>query len=172
MTKIILIGYRGTGKSTVGQSLGKRLNVPVWDSDPEIERRAGKTITEMFNQDGEATFRDLEAAVIADLLQRDSFVLATGGGAVLREETRRRLRQSGQVVYLIAKPATILRRMQDDKKSATMRPGLTSLPPLEEILVVLEKRRSLYEETAHVTIDTSGKTVEEVVEDILSLINH
>ena len=166
MTKIILIGYRGTGKSTVGRLLGERLHVPVWDSDPAIELQTGKTIAEIFTQDGETAFRDLEVKVIADFLRQDSFVLATGGGAVLREETRQRFRQSGHVVYLTAEPQTILQRIQRDKNSVTMRPNLTSLPPLEEIIAVLEKRRAVYEATAHQTVETEGKSIEQVVEEI------
>ena len=166
MTKIIVVGYRGTGKSTVGRRLAEHLGVLAWDSDSEIERRAGKTIAEIFIQDGEAVFRDLEAKVIADLLRQDSFVLATGGGVIIREETRQRLRQSGHVVYLTATPETILHRMQEDKNSVTMRPSLTSLPPMEEILAVLEQRQTLYEESAHLHIDTDGKSVEQVVEEI------
>jgi shikimate kinase len=166
MKKIILIGYRGTGKTTVGRLLGEHLGVSVLDSDVEVERRAGKTIAEIFAQDGEAAFREIEAEAIADLLQRDSFVLATGGGAVLRKETRQRLRMNGYVVWLTAKPETILQRIQEDKNSATMRPNLTTLPPREEILAVLEKRRSLYEETAHHIIETDGKSVEQIAAEI------
>jgi len=170
MTKIILIGYRGTGKSTVGRLLGERLHVPVGDSDPTIELQADKTIAEIFAQDGETAFRDLEVKVIADFLRQDSFVLATGGGAVLREETRQRLRQSGHVVYLTAAPQTILQRIQSDENSATTRPSLTSLPPLEEIIAVLEKRRPLYETTAHQTVETEGKSTEQVVREILAFV--
>ena len=168
MTRIILIGYRGTGKSTVGRRLAERLGIPAWDSDSEIERRASKTIAEIFNQDGEMAFRDLEVKVIADFLRQDAFVLATGGGAVLREETRQRLRQSGHVVYLTAMPETILQRIQGDKSSATMRPNLTSLSPLEEILAVLEKRQPLYEETAHIAVETDKKNVEQIALEILT----
>ncbi len=164
---IILIGYRGTGKSTLARRLGERLGVASWDSDPEIERRAGKTIAEIFSSDGEAAFRDLEATVIADLLRNERFVLATGGGAILREETRELLRRHGLVVWLTASPETILNRMVQDKNSLTTRPSLTSLPPLEEILAVLEKRRGFYEQTAHVNIETDAKCVDDVVAEII-----
>ena len=167
MSKIVLIGYRGTGKSTVARLLGQRLGVPVWDSDSEIERRIGKTIAEIFAEDGEAAFRELEAEVIAELLQQESFVLATGGGAILREETRQRLRLTGHVVFLTAESVTILRRIQQDKHSAAMRPNLTSLPPLEEIVAVLGRRQSFYEETAHSIVNTEKKTVKQIVEEIM-----
>ena len=168
MTRIILIGYRGTGKSTVGRRLAERLGVPTWDSDSEVERRAGKTIAEIFALDGEATFRDLEVKAIADFFRQDAFVLATGGGAILREETRQRLRQNGHVVLLTAEPKTILQRIRGDKTSATMRPNLTSLPPLEEVVAVLEKRWPLYVEAAHQTVETDGKDVEQVIQEILA----
>jgi shikimate kinase len=140
----------------------------VFDSDPEIERLAGKSIAEIFAQDGEPAFRDLEESIIAEILSRPKpLVLATGGGAILRSGTRVRLRQSGQVFWLTAMPETILRRITGDAASQTMRPNLTSLPMLEEIETVLEQRKPLYVETAHKIIDVDFRTADEIVEIIL-----
>jgi shikimate kinase len=163
----ILIGYRGTGKTTVACKLAERLGIPAFDSDVEIERRANKSIAEIFAQDGESAFRDLEESVIADILARSiPLVLATGGGAILRANTRERLRRAGRVFWLTATPETILRRITADAASKTMRPSLTALPMHEEIVAVLNKRTPLYAKTAHETLDTDTRSVDEIVETI------
>ena len=165
MQSIILIGYRGTGKTTIVHKLAERLGVPCFDSDVEIERRAGKSIAEIFAQDGESAFRDMEESVIAEILAHPApFVLATGGGAILRTRTREKLRLTGQVIWLTASPDTILRRITSDAASKTMRPSLTALPMQEEIIAVLEQRKPLYAETACQTIDTDTQTPDEIVE--------
>ena len=167
MQSIILIGYRGTGKTTVARKLAEHLGVPAFDSDPAIERRAGKSIADIFAQDGEQVFRDWEESVIAEILaDKSPLVLATGGGAILRAGTRERLRQSGRVIWLTASPETILRRISSDTASGTMRPSLTSLPMYEEIVSVLEQRKTLYAETAHETIDADCRTIDNIVEAI------
>jgi shikimate kinase len=141
----------------------------MFDSDVEIERQSGKSIAEIFAQDGEPAFRDIEESVIATILApvKREFVLATGGGAVLRSQTRERLRQSGRVIWLTATPETIQQRITTDAASKTMRPNLTSLPMHDEIVAVLEQRTPLYAETAHETIDTDSQTADEIVETIL-----
>ena len=169
MQSIILIGYRGTGKTTIARKLADRLSIPAFDSDVEIERQAGKSIAKIFDQDGELVFRDTEESVIAEILAWSApFVLATGGGAILRGSTRERLRQSGRVIWLTATPEVILRRITNDVTTQTMRPNLTSLPMREEIVAVLEQRRLLYAETAHTTLDTDSQTADEIVETILA----
>ncbi|GHT16523.1 shikimate kinase [Planctomycetales bacterium] len=169
MTNIIFIGYRGTGKTSIAGQLGAYLQRPVFDSDPEIECLAGKSIAEIFAQDGEAAFRDQEETVIAEILRRQAhFVLATGGGAVLRSATRQRLRDAGRVFWLTAAPETILQRIISDASSRTTRPNLTSLPPLDEIKAMLEKRETLYAETAHETIATDILPMQEIVKLIIA----
>jgi len=168
MQSLILIGYRGTGKTTVAHTLAERLGIPAFDSDPEIERRAGKNIADIFTQDGEQVFRDWEESVITQILAQPSpLVLATGGGAILRASTKERLRQSGRVIWLTATPETILRRITSDATSKTMRPNLTSLPMYEEIVTVLENRKPLYAEAAHEIIDTESRTIEEIVAEVI-----
>jgi shikimate kinase len=152
------------------------------DADVEIERQAGKSIAEIFVQDGEPAFRDLEESVIEAILAKEPeaahsaapgreipFVLATGGGAILRSSTRERLRQSGRVIWLMATPETILHRITGDATSPTMRPNLTSLPLYEEIMTVLEQRKPLYAETAHETIDTDSQTADDIVDTIIAM---
>jgi shikimate kinase len=171
MNSLILIGYRGTGKTTIAQKLGEHLQIPVFDSDAEIEHHAGKSITDIFAQDGETEFRNIEESVIAEILQRNElnpFVLATGGGAILRPATRCRLKKAGRVLWLTAAPETIVQRIQLDPASGTMRPNLTSLTPLEEIIALLEKRNPLYSETAHDIIETDSLNINEITNRILS----
>ena len=168
MQSFIFIGYRGTGKTTVARKLAEHLGIPAFDSDAEIEYRAGKSIAEIFAQDGESTFRGWEESVIAEILSRPHpLILATGGGAVLRTSTRERLRKSGRVIWLTATPETILHRITSDAASKTMRPSLTPLPMQEEIAAILEQRKLLYAETARDTIDTETQTADEIVVGIL-----
>jgi shikimate kinase len=171
MNSLILIGYRGTGKTTIARKLGEQLQIPVFDSDSEIERHTGKNIADIFAQNGEAVFRNIEESTIADILQQNMpnpFVLATGGGAILRPETRCRLKNAGRVIWLTATPETIFQRIQLDPASGTMRPNLTSLTPLEEITALLAKRNPLYSETAHEIIETNAIEINEITNRILS----
>ncbi len=164
---IILIGYRATGKTTLAELLAERLDCDWIDTDVKIERRAGKSIARVFAEDGEPAFRDLEARVIADLCRRERLVLAAGGGAPLRPESRRIMRQSGTVVWLVASPETILARMSADETTAGRRPNLTGHDPLEEIVQLLVVREPIYRSSAHFSVDTEGKTPEQIVDEIL-----
>ena len=166
---LILIGYRATGKTTLAKLLAERLGWQWIDADVEIERRAGKSIARMFTEDGEPAFRDLEAQVIADLCRQDRLVLAAGGGAPLREGSRRVMRECNRVVWLTALPETILRRMTGDATTAARRPSLTEKDPLEEIVHLLARREPVYRETAHWTVDTQGKTPEQLTDEILAM---
>ena len=173
MQSFIFIGYRCTGKTTVARKLADRLGIPLFDSDVEIECRAGKSIAEIFAQEGESAFRDREESAIVEILARPSpFVLSTGGGAILRQSVRKRLRRAGRVIWLTATPETILRRMTNDAASKRMRPNLTALPMLDEITALLELRFSLYAETSHETIDTESRTADEIVEIVLHARRH
>ena len=165
---ITLIGYRATGKTTLARLLAERLAVDWVDADVEIERVAGKPIRAIFADDGEPAFRDIEAAVIADLCRRNNLVLAAGGGAPLREESRRAMNAAGKVVWLKASPETIHRRMTGDTTTPDRRPSLTDRGPLEEIEHLLQQRSPVYREAADVEIDTEGKTPEQLIEEILN----
>ncbi|MCL2305024.1 MAG: shikimate kinase [Planctomycetaceae bacterium] len=174
-TPLILIGYRATGKTTLAQLLAARLNASWYDSDLLIENRAGKSIARIFAEYGEPTFRDWEAeeiekVVLGSLQTGQNIVLATGGGAILRESTRSFLKKHGFVVWLTASKETIYRRMNQDATTAERRPDLTNLPAEEEIALLLEKRKPFYEETAHLIVDTENESLENLVETILEKI--
>jgi shikimate kinase len=168
---IILIGYRATGKTTLARLLADKLGWQWIDADVEIERRAGKSITRIFAEDGEPVFRDLEAQVIANLCRRDQWVLAAGGGAPLRPESRRAMRESGQVVWLFARPETIHARMSGDATTAGRRPSLTDRGAMEEIVHLLQKREPAYREAAHHQVDTEGKQPEDLACEILEALH-
>ncbi len=164
---LTLIGYRATGKTTLAKLLAEQLGCEWLDADDEIERRADKSIARIFAEDGEPAFRDLEAEVIADLCGRERLVLAAGGGAPLREESRRAMRDGGKVVWLLARPETILARMSADPTNPDRRPNLTDRGPLEEIIQLLKRREPIYRESAHLVVDTEGKTPPQLAAEIL-----
>ncbi|MEN6407967.1 MAG: shikimate kinase [Thermoguttaceae bacterium] len=165
---LTLIGYRATGKTTLARLLAQRLDWDWIDADVEIERRAGKSIAKIFAEAGEPAFRDLESAVIADLCQRDRLVVAAGGGAPMRSENRTAMRQGGKVVWLTALPETILQRMSGDATTAARRPNLTEKSPLDEIVHLLQVRRPIYQQTADWTVDTEGKTPDQLADEIFA----
>ncbi|MFN0020462.1 MAG: shikimate kinase [Pirellulaceae bacterium] len=150
---LYLIGYRGSGKTSVAAELGKLLGWPWLDADVEIERRAGKTIKQIFDTSGEQTFRDLEAAVVADLAKLESHVVALGGGAILREESRQAIRGSGKAVWLQASAAILFQRIGGDASTAARRPNLTAVGGLAEVERLLAIRSPIYAACADLTLD-------------------
>ena len=164
---ITLIGYRATGKTTLARLLAERLDWDWIDADVEIERRARKNIAQIFAEDGEPAFRDLEADVIQDLCKREKLVIGAGGGAPIRPENRRAMMESGKVVWLQAQPETILARMAGDFTTAQRRPDLTSKSGLEEILHLLAQREPIYREAADIEVDTESKTLEQIRDEII-----
>ena len=165
---IFLIGYRGTGKTTVGRLVAERLGWESIDADDEIERRAGKSIAAIFADNGEAAFRDLEAAVVADLCRRTQLVVAPGGGAVLRAATRDAMRAAGPVVWLTAGVDTIAQRLAADVASGSRRPNLTAAGGRAEIEALLAERTPIYRACATFVVDTEGKTPAEVADEIVA----
>ena len=168
---LTLIGYRATGKTSLAKLLAERLGWDWIDADVEIERVAEKTIAEMFAEDGEPAFRDCEARIIADLTSRANLVIAAGGGAPLREESRKAMRAGGQVVWLQASAETIHARMTGDTTTASRRPSLTDRGPLDEIIYVMSAREPIYRESAHVEIDTDGRSLDAIVDEILERVD-
>lgn len=167
---LVLVGYRGTGKSTVGQLLADRLGKPFIDADVRIEARAGRSITSIFAESGEAAFRDWEERVLAETAETEpGSVLATGGGAVLRESNRIRLRDYGLVVWLRASSAELASRLMTNPGAVADRPALTSTGTLNEIAHVLEVRLPLYRAAADLEVDTEGRSPIQVAELIQAI---
>jgi shikimate kinase len=162
---ITLIGYRGSGKTTVAQSLAARLGWSWIDADAVVEKAAGRTIKAIFAAEGESGFRDRERRALADLLTRTRLVLAAGGGAILNPETRREMKAAGPVVWLQASVAELAARIDSDPATAGRRPNLAG-GGLDEISRLLAEREPLYRECASLVIDTSGLAVPEIVERI------
>lgn len=168
---LILIGARGTGKSTVGRALAARLGWAFVDADERIEADAGKSIAEIFSAEGEAGFRDREATVLAELCQREKHVLATGGGVVLRPANRELLKASGFVAWLTASPEAAFARLQADPTTASRRPKLTAQGGIEEVRTLMAARAPLYRECADFAIATGALSPEAVADAILSAWN-
>lgn len=168
---ILLIGYRGCGKTTIGRKLADRLWQPFVDTDDLVVQKAGKSIKDIFEQDGEPHFRDLESVVLIEALGLQDVVLSLGGGAVLREANRRAIRASGhKVIYLRSDPATLHRRIQEDAATASMRPALTALGGTEEeVAQVLAQREPLYRQTMTAELEVTHLTPEEAVVYIVRL---
>jgi shikimate kinase len=156
---IVLVGLPGSGKTTVGRQLAKRLQLPFIDVDHAIEQRIGCSIREYFEREGESAFRDVEEQVIEQLANSQPAVLSTGGGAVLRPSNRSRLRSSGRVFYLRSAPEDIFRRVRHDRS----RPLLQVADPLKRIRDLFEQRDPLYRETAHYVIETGRPSVATLV---------
>jgi shikimate kinase len=160
---LVLIGYRGTGKSTIGRALASRLNLRYVGLDGEIVRRTGKPIPDIVAAAGWPGFRDLEAEVVRDAAALDGCILDTGGGAILRPENAERLRARGVVFWLRAAVPDIVRRIGGDAN----RPSLTGEKSLtEEVEEVLAERTPKYAAAADVEVDTSALSAEEAVDRI------
>ncbi|MDD2811762.1 shikimate kinase [Rhodoferax sp.] len=156
---ISLIGLPGSGKSTVGRQLARKLQLPFLDSDHLLEQRLGCSIRAFFEREGEARFRDLEAQIIDELTQSGAGVLSTGGGVVLRPDNRQHLHQRTRVVYLNSYPEELFRRLRHDKN----RPLLQVADPLQRLRDLYTQRDPLYRETAHFSMDTGRPSVASLV---------
>ena len=160
---ISLVGLPGSGKSTVGRQLARRLSLPFIDSDHVIETRLGCSIREFFDREGEDRFRDLEASVLDELSQGPDGIFSTGGGSVLRPHNRERLHQRTRVVYLRSHPDELFRRLRHDRS----RPLLQVADPLQRLRDLFVVRDPLYRETAHFVIETGRPSVATLVNMIL-----
>lgn len=157
------MGLPGSGKSTVGRQLARRLALPFFDSDHVIEQRLGCSIREFFEREGEERFRDIEASVLDELTQTPACVLSTGGGAVLRTENRACLHERGRVIYLRSSPEEVFRRLRHDRN----RPLLQVADPLQRLRDLYAARDPLYRETAHFVIETGRPSVATLVNMIV-----
>ena len=160
---ISLVGLPGSGKSTVGRQLARRLQLPFLDSDHVIEERLGCSIRDYFEREGEDSFRDVEESVLDELTLQPRGVLSTGGGAVLRPLNRQHLRERGHVVYLRSSPDELFRRLRHDQN----RPLLQVADPLGRLRDLYIARDPLYRETAHFIIETGRPSVSTLVNMIL-----
>lgn len=160
--KLILIGYRATGKSTVGKLIARRLSLQFLDMDQVIEERAGRSIQEIVATDGWPAFRQQEKELLTELAARQNLVVATGGGAVLHQESWARLKETGLVVWLTADRETIRARLRQDQKTPGQRPALTGTDSFSEISKVLTEREPLYRQSSHLAIDTAQASVAQI----------
>ena len=167
MSRIILIGYRGTGKSSLGPLLAERLGWKFLDADIQLESDSGLSVVEIFLQEGEAGFRERESTLLIELLQHEQLVLATGGGVILRPANRERLRSAGFVVWLQAPAATIWQRIEADPTTVQRRPSLTSKHGLDEVEHLLTLREPLYRQAAHLELNTEEMSPSELVATIV-----
>ncbi len=168
---IALIGYRGTGKTTVAQILAARLDFDWVDADVEIELRAGKSIAEIFAESGEETFRDLEAEVVTRLCGRQRTVVALGGGAILREENRKCVAGCSSVVWLKASAEVIAERLMGDPSTSARRPNLTNHGGRTEIDQLLRQREPIYRTCATLEVDTDNRDPAAIVDEIFEAIS-
>lgn len=163
MKNVILIGFMGAGKTTVGERYAKKHGLPMVDTDWLIEERAGMTISEIFAKKGEEEFRKTETAVLEMLLSDgQEKVISVGGGLPLREENRRLLKQLGTVVYLEVNPDTVLKRLEGD----TTRPLLQGGDVTQRVKELIAARSPIYREAAGLIVEVNGRTVGEIVAEL------
>ena len=164
---IVLIGYRGTGKSTVGRLLAARLGRTLVSTDAEIVARAKRAIPEIVAQEGWDYFRDLESDICRELASRDQLVIDTGGGAILRPQNVEALKQSGRLFWLTASVETIATRIGGDNQ----RPSMTGTKSfVDEIADVLRERTPKYQAAADHVVATDDRSIDQLVETLLTLV--
>jgi shikimate kinase len=162
---ISLVGMPGSGKSTVGRHVARQLGLPFFDTDQVIERRIGCSIRDYFETQGEVAFRDVEQDVIREATQLERHVIATGGGAVLREANRQALRDCTTVIYLRSSPEDLARRLRHDTHRPLLQQG--GADPLRRLRTLFEERDPLYRRVAHFVIETGRPSVHALVNMVL-----
>ena len=167
ISKIILIGYRATGKSTVGKLLAAKLSFDFVDMDKLIEARENTQISDMVDKKGWPYFRNKEKHLLEELInQENNLVIATGGGAILHQEIWSKVMAAGMVVWLMADKATICARLAGDSRTSSQRPSLTGSGTEQEVTSVLTEREPLYKAGCHITVDTGTKDIVQISESI------
>lgn len=166
---IILIGYRCTGKTSVGKKISGRLRIPFYDTDELINKHTGKTVREIVDKGGWDLFRREEKAVIRALSSLVETVIAVGGGAVMDAENREALRRNGLFLWLTADVSTIVERMRNDRTGDERLPPLSSKGTERETSGILEQRIPIYRGLADFTIDTSGRGIDAIADEFCNL---
>ena len=164
--KVVLIGYRATGKSTVGRILSAKLKIAFWDTDVMVEKSMVMPIKEIVALHGWDFFRAKERETIKYLTQKEDCVIATGGGVVLFRENVDLLKQAGVIIWLNAPLQDIIDRLKKDARNGAIRPQFTSGNIIQETIDIMRQRLPLYESAADYTVDTLNKNAEEVAEEI------
>ncbi len=169
---IVLVGYRGSGKTTIGRRLADRLWHPFVDTDEMVVAKAGKTIKGIFEEEGEPRFRELEAQAVREVCQLKENVISLGGGAILRDENREAIKASGhKVIYLRCEADELHKRIHSDAETAENRPSLTHLGGgIEEITTLLARREPLYREVMTAELDVTHLTPQDAVVYIVRLV--
>lgn len=167
---IVLIGYRCTGKTSVGKGISERFGIPFYDTDELIKEHTGKTIKEIVDHGGWEAFRKEEKTVIRGLSSSEDAVISVGGGAVMDIENREALKRSGLFLWFTADVGTILERMKDDRTGDEQRPPLSGSGLEREISEILKQRTPIYRQLADFTIDTAGKEIEAIVDEVSYLL--
>jgi len=167
---IYLVGYRCTGKTTVGHILAGRLGRTFYDTDTEIVAGENRSITQIVADRGWSYFRKLEEKCLQHLAGQTTLVVATGGGIVLNPANIKRMQSSGTVIWLTARPETIQARLSRDPATADSRPALTDQSEDREVVATLEARQGLYDQAANFTLATDTAGPNEIAADILNLI--
>jgi shikimate kinase len=169
-SNLILIGYRGCGKSSVGRLVAQRLGRLFTDTDERVERLAGRCVRDIFRIDGEAAFRRMESQVLQEVLSAERQVVSVGGGAVLVAANRQRMRQAGLCIWLQASAEELERRLAADPRSAELRPALTDDSPRDEIERLLAIRAPLYADTADARVKTDGRSIAQVTDALVAIL--
>ncbi len=165
--RLVLTGFRATGKSLVGRRLARRIGYDFLDTDEELCRRLGMDVAALVARHGWQRFRQEERLLLAGLAGRDNLVVATGGGAIMHRREWRLLRARGAVIWLRADPETIVRRMAADQATAGQRPPLTGRNPAAETVALLAERTPFYLRGSDMAVDTVGRSPETLVVEIL-----
>ena len=170
---IFLIGFRGTGKTTIGKIISRMLDREFIDADEYLEQKERKTVKDIFDEGGEKLFREMESRVIAELCLLDNKIIATGGGVILREENVKKLKKNGVLILLTADVDTICKRIYRDKFTQQRRPSLTDRNGYQEIEYLLEYRKPLYDKAADFVLNTDSMSVNDAARKIVNFIkNH
>lgn len=171
-SNLFLIGYRCTGKTSVGRDIAKKIGWTFVDSDELLMKNSGESVSDIVSRGGWPLFRKLEKDTLKAICLNRKQVVATGGGVVTDDENIDMMKQHGIVVWLLATPETILERMAQDTRTDLLRPSLTNRELKAEIHETLKERTPLYKIAMTVDVDTEGKTLSEISSEVMSLLSH